>query len=201
MNLPHYPATLRNRDPIATVIREHLPLYGQVLETASGTGEHIVYFAQKFPSLIWHPSDREDAFFGAIQKRSHTFNNIVQPKQIDVLEENKNIQEKYDALFNINMIHISRWETCTGLFSLAQKILLPHGFVYMYGPYKRNGQHTASSNATFDANLRAQNVLWGVRDMEDVISVAEQHDFSIRKIIPMPANNFSLLFYRNETDL
>jgi hypothetical protein len=195
MNLPHYPATLRNRDPILSVIQQHLPQSGSVLETASGTGEHLTYFAQNLPKIQWQPSDKIDDLFWAIQTRSQNLPNVRLPQVIDVTKSNS-LSQKYTAIFNINMIHIAPWESCQGLFELASTTIEDNGFVYMYGPYKRNGQHTSSSNETFDMNLRSQNPLWGVRNMEDVITIATQFGFIIRQIEAMPANNYSLVFYR-----
>ena len=195
MNLPHYPATLRNRDPILSVIQQHLPKVGSVLETASGTGEHLTHFAQKLPKIQWQPSDKVNDLFWAIQTRSQNLPNVQPPQVIDVTKSSS-ISQKYTALLNINMIHISPWGSCQGLFELASKTIEENGFVYLYGPYKRNGQHTSPSNETFDMNLRSQNPLWGVRNMEDVITIATQFGFVIRQIEPMPANNYSLVFYR-----
>ena len=196
MNLPHYPATLRNRDPILSIIQQHLPESGCILETASGTGEHLTYFAQKYPHLQWQPSDKNDELFWAIQTRSQNMPNVLPPKIIDVTKTDPTIlSQRYNAIFNINMIHISPWPACLGFFSLASKIVTSTGLIYMYGPYKKKGQHTSYSNEIFDSNLRAQNQEWGVRDMEKVISVAETNGFYIHQIEPMPTNNYSLVFY------
>lgn len=203
MNIPHYPATLRNRDPILSILQQHLPNQGFVLETASGSGEHIEYFASYYPNIQWQPSDKNDELFWAFQQRHRHASNILTPQIIDLTQDRSQQQystiQKYDALLNINMIHISPQKTCQGLFSLATQVVRQTGFVYMYGPYKRNGKHTSTSNEVFDANLRAQNPLWGVRDMEEVISTASQFDFEIHQIEAMPANNFSLVFFhRND---
>ncbi len=196
MNLPHYPATLRNRDPILSIIQQHLPENGCILETASGTGEHLTYFAQKYPQLQWQPSDKNDELFWAIRTRSKNISNILPPKIIDVTKTDPRIlNQQYDAIFNINMIHISPWQACLGFFSLASRIIKSKGLIYLYGPYKKQGQHTSSSNEIFDSNLRAQNPAWGVRDMEEVISIADTNGFCIHQIEPMPANNYSLVFY------
>jgi cyclopropane fatty-acyl-phospholipid synthase-like methyltransferase len=196
MNLPHYPATLRNRDPILSIIQQHLPETGYILETASGTGEHLTYFAQKYPLLQWQPSDKNDELFWGIRTRSKNIPNVLPPKIIDVTKTDPMIlNQQYDAIFNINMIHISPWQACLDFFSLAARIIKSTGLIYMYGPYKKQGQHTSYSNETFDTNLRTQNPAWGVRDMEEVISVADNNGFYIHQIEPMPANNYSLVFY------
>ena len=196
MNLPHYPATLRNRDPILSIIQQHLPKNGHILETASGTGEHLTYFAKKYPHLQWQPSDKNDELFWAIRSRSENIPNVLPPKVIDVTKVDSMIlNQRYDAIFNINMIHIAPWQACLGFFSLASRLSKSTSFVYMYGPYKKQGQHTSYSNEVFDSNLRAQSSTWGVRDMEEVISVAESNGFYIHQIEPMPANNYSLVFY------
>ena len=196
MNLPHYPATLRNRDPILSIIQQHLPENGCILETASGTGEHLTYFAKKYPHLQWQPSDKSDELFWAIRTRSENIPNVLPPKVVDVTNINPTIlNQRYNAIFNINMIHISPWQACLGFFSLASRIMKSTGLIYMYGPYKKKGKHTSYSNEVFDNNLRAQNQEWGVRDMDEVISVAETNGFYIHQIEPMPANNYSLVFY------
>lgn len=193
--LPLYPATLRNRDPILSVIKEYLPPSGKIIETASATGEHIVYFAQKNPRLFWQPSDKNNEFFWAIEKRSASLNNIYKPITVDLTSiKNFSVPRTYNAVLNINMIHISPWDACKGLFELSKNILADDGFIYTYGPYKEKGKDFAISNEKFDVQLRSQNHEWGVRYLEEVIEVAEQAGFKFHKRYEMPANNLSLIF-------
>jgi hypothetical protein len=92
------------------------------------------------------------------------------------------------------MIHISPWAACLGLMAGANRILPPGGILYMYGPYKQNGEHTEPSNEAFDASLKMQNSEWGVRDLEEVIKVASAQNLSFLKTFQMPANNLSVVF-------
>jgi hypothetical protein len=103
-------------------------------------------------------------------------------------------QAPIQAIVNINMIHIAPWSACLGLIAGASRILPLGGILYLYGPFKQGGEHTAPSNAAFDASLRSQNPDWGVRDLDDVIAVAQTHQLTLLKTYPMPANNLSVIF-------
>ena len=195
MNLPHYPATLRNRDPILSIIQQHLPKNGHILETASGTGEHLTYFAKKYPHLQWQPSDKNDELFWAIRSRSENIPNVLPPKVIDVTKADSMIQNHiYDAIFNINMIHIAPWDACLGLFHLAKEVISKDGFVYIYGPFKVGGSHISDSNDRFDVSLRTQNSDWGIRNLEDVAKTANDNGFFCYYVHDMPVNNKSIIF-------
>jgi len=195
------PATLRNREPILEVLLQVLPPQGTVLEIASGTGEHAVFFAPHLHPRQWLPSDPNPVARQSIvawQKYCPS-DNLHSPLALDV----KNLDWSSDrhlpnqaiqAIVNINMIHIAAWSACLGLMSGARKILPVGGILYLYGPFKQGGNHTADSNTDFDASLRSQNPEWGVRDLEAVVSVAEAENFSLLKIQPMPANNLSVIF-------
>jgi hypothetical protein len=209
----HAPATQRNREPILQVLREVLPSNGTVLEISSGTGEHAVFFAPQFPTLNWLPSDpnpiarasinawRADRpsenLFPAIALDTQTplwpVEQQPSPEELSGLD----LQEKpIRAIVNINMIHISPWSACLGLMAGAGRILPPGGMLYLYGPYKQQGQHTAPSNAAFDESLQMQDPEWGVRDLEAVIAAAAEEGFSLVKTVAMPANNLSVVFCR-----
>ncbi len=199
LDLPHYPSTKNNRDLILSIIKLYLPNKGNIIETASGTGEHIVYFAEKFPLLSWYPTDKNSNMFWAIKKRSLQLKNVSSPKVLDLCENVNSSQKKYfNALLNINMIHISPWEACIGLFSLANKILNNEGFVYLYGPYKKNNLHTSQSNEEFDQKLRIKNPSWGVRSIEEVTCVSKKYGFFLYKSHEMPSNNYSHIFYKSK---
>ena len=99
------------------------------------------------------------------------------------------------VIIAINLIHISPWSACQGLMKGAGKILPSGGILYLYGPYKQNGKHTAPSNEAFDQSLQFRNPDWGVRNLEDVVELAEKYQLILHKIIPMPANNLSLIFH------
>lgn len=188
-------AASRNRGPILDVLRGILPESGRVLEVASGSGEHVVHFAARFPKLTFTPSDpsaraRDSvaawiAYSGA--------GNIEAPLALDVTSAPWPIA-CVDAIICINMVHISPWSATQGLFVHASKIMPCGAPLYLYGPYRRGGVHTAPSNAEFDTGLRAQNLAWGVRDLEAVIDLARQTGFDGPEIVEMPANNLSLIF-------
>ncbi len=191
------PAAARNRQPILDVLRQHLPPRGLVLEVASGTGEHVVHFAQACPALIFQPSDPDPASRASIDAWSAMLGlaNVRPAVMLDVTAASWPV-EAADILVCINMVHISPWAAAEGLMRGAGRLLPPGGVLYLYGPYKRGGRHTAPSNATFDAGLRAQNPAWGVRDLEAVAALAAAHGFGEPVVVEMPANNLSLVFGR-----
>ena len=140
MELPSYPSTINNRNFIADILNLYLPENGNVLETASGTGEHICYFGKQFPGVRWQPSDKSSELFWAIRARALEESNVSEPLLLDLSSNKFRVKEKsYDVLLNINMIHIAPWDACLGLFRLAKKVISPDGFVYLYGPFKVGG--------------------------------------------------------------
>ena len=188
----HAPATQRNRDFILEVLKTILPSTGTVLEVASGTGQHVAYFASKLEKLQWLPTDLDSDALPSIDSWCENLPNVAQAQQLDVCEPWP--VTAADALINVNMIHISPWQTCLGLFEGSSKVLPPGGVVYLYGPFKRGGQHTAPSNERFDISLRSNNSTWGVRDLDDVTSVANENGFNLDRVVEMPANNLSVVF-------
>ena len=198
MELPSYPSTINNRNFIADILNLYLPENGNVLETASGTGEHICYFGNKFPGLRWQPSDKSSELFWAIRARAIDENNVSEPLLLDLSSKNFRVKERsYDVLLNINMIHIAPWDACLGLFRLAKEVISPDGFVYLYGPFKVGGSHTSESNNKFDISLRDRNSSWGVRNIEDVINIAKNCGFFDYDVYEMPVNNKSVIFKKN----
>ncbi|MCJ2542129.1 DUF938 domain-containing protein [Thermostichus vulcanus] len=202
-NRRHAPATLRNRDPILRVLEQVLPSSGRVLEVGSGTGEHAVYFAPRLPHCIWQPSEPDPELCRSIQAWQAEFPaaNLRPPIPLDVRDpiwpvETPSPDPPTTAMVSINLIHISPWASCLGLMAGAGRILPPDGILYLYGPFRCQGEHTAPSNAQFDASLRAENPEWGVRDLENVVEVAEQKGLILKEVIPMPANNLSVVFQR-----
>src|SRR5262245_10459382 len=189
------PATARNREPVLAVLRRYLPRYGLVLEVASGSGEHVVHFAQAFPDLLFQPSDPDaDARASIDAWRTRLALPNVRPAiTLDATAETWPI-ETADAILCINMVHIAPWTAAEGLVRGAARILPLGGVLYLYGPYKRGGRHTAPSNEAFDASLRARNPDWGVRDLEAVVALAAAAGLAQPGIEPMPANNLSLIF-------
>jgi SAM-dependent methyltransferase len=193
------PSVARNRDPIWSVLQRELPREGLVLEIASGSGEHAVHFAQKTgPGVVFQPSDADvmcrssiDAWVGA-----SGLANIRPALALDVTQQTWPIA-KADVVLCFNMIHIAPWEAAVGLVRGAGGVLPPEGLLFLYGPFKRGGQHTAASNEAFDREfLKARNPAWGVRDLEAVAELAETAGFATPQIVEMPANNLSVLFRR-----
>ena len=191
------PAAARNRQPILDVLQARLPREGLVLEVASGTGEHIVHYAAARPELTFQPSDPDVDARASVDDwvRTLGLGNVRPALEIDVTGESWPV-ERADAVLCCNMIHIAPWEAAIGLVTGAARLLPPGGLLFLYGPYRRGGRHTAPSNEAFDADLRRRNPAWGVRDLETVVDLAAAQGFSAPEIVEMPANNLSLLFNR-----
>ena len=190
-------AVARNREPILAVLKRILPAEGIVLEIASGTGEHAVHFAAGLPHLTWQPTDRDP---GARQSIEEHRASARLPNLLSVLDLDASAQSwpvvRADAVVAINMIHIAPWTAAEGLMAGAGRTLASGGVLYLYGPFKEDGRHTAPSNAAFDASLRARDPQWGVRDLDEVAALARRHGLALAERIAMPANNLSLVFHR-----
>jgi hypothetical protein len=191
----HAPAAGRNREPILAVLRTHLPSRGLVLEVASGSGEHIVHVATAFPGLDFQPSDPDPQARASIDAWSTAagLQNIRPAIALDAAAELWPISTA-DAVMCINMIHIAPWGAAVGLMRGAAALLRANCMLYLYGPFRRDGAHTAPSNAAFDRSLRMQDPSWGVRDLEAVTAQARSHGFAEPVVEAMPANNLSLIF-------
>jgi hypothetical protein len=208
MNTPqdarkYAPATERNREAILEVLSQVLPSAGTVLEIASGTGEHATFFASHLDDSKWLPSDPNPELRASIAAWSEHLGceNIYPPIDLDASNSVWEVEDNLDplpiaAIVNINMIHISPWSACLGLMAGAGRILKAGGILYLYGPFKQNGKHTAPSNEAFDESLRMQNSEWGVRDLDDVVVAAQAQNLNLINIYKMPANNLSLIFQR-----
>lgn len=190
------PAAVRNREPIEQVLARVLDDQAHILELASGSGEHGVYMTQRHPGWRWQPSDISPAALASIEAwRAFTGSvNLLPPLRRDALESWPD--EHFDALMAINLIHISPWEVTEALMAKAARHLTPRGVLFLYGPYRRQGQHTAPSNASFDADLKARDSRWGVRDLEAVIAEAEARGMVLELVDPLPANNLAVVFRR-----
>ena len=192
------PATQRNREPLLEVLRDLLPTGSQVLEIASGTGEHGVWFCQQIPGLVWQTSDPDPQLRQSIASHAEYAGVDLLPAQnIDVTEANWGASAEtaaFDAVFCANMIHIAPWTAALGLIEGAARHLKPTGKLIIYGPFRRHGTHTAPSNAAFDQSLRSQDPEWGVRDLERVTEEAAKQGFQAPKIVEMPSNNLTLIF-------
>jgi cyclopropane fatty-acyl-phospholipid synthase-like methyltransferase len=194
-----FPATARNRDPILAVLRDVLPAKGDVLEIASGSGEHVVHFAAALPGLRFFPTDVDPEAIASIDAwREHeNLTNVMPAIALDVRDTTWPI-DRVDVILCSNMIHISPWEATIGLLDGAARIVPAGGLLVLYGPFMLDGKHTADSNAAFDASLRARDPAWGVRDLRDVEKQAEQRAFGLVKTVQMPANNLTAIFRRSK---
>lgn len=195
----HSPSTARNREPILAVLQRVLPAHARVLELASGSGEHAVFAASAMPGLIWQPSDPDASARDSIAAwiEAEALPNVLPPLNIDVSAPSWGIEgQSFDALISINMIHISPWEATLGLMAGAGRLLRSGGILFTYGAYKRAGQHTAPSNESFEQWLKARDERFAVRDIVDVESAAKAQGLTLREVIDMPANNFSLVFQK-----
>jgi cyclopropane fatty-acyl-phospholipid synthase-like methyltransferase len=188
-------AAERNKDPILTVLESVLPPTGTVLEIASGSGQHVCFFAQSLPGIHWQPSEPDapnrDAIVARI--RESGLGNVGAPIALDVHEPRWPVAESYDAIVCINMIHISPWSATRALCVGAARHLHAGGMLVTYGPYLQNGS-AVQSNLDFDASLRRRNPEWGLRDLEEVTRLAAEHGLTRRQVVPMPANNLTVVF-------
>ena len=195
----HAPATLRNRDAIVEVLRDILPDQGNILEVASGTGEHAVYFGRTFPNLTFLPSDPDPACCASIAAwtKREAVPNILPPKQLDAQDTTWDLQD-VGAILCINMVHISPWESSIGLFDKAGRLLDPGAPFYLYGPYLREDVETAPGNLAFERSLKSRNLRWGLRDVADMDALAARNGFVHESLIEMPANNISLVYRKQD---
>ncbi|HEX2764969.1 MAG TPA: DUF938 domain-containing protein [Allosphingosinicella sp.] len=193
------PAALRNRDPIALVLGDALPKQGLVLEIASGTGEHARWFAERFPVLLWQPSDPDPVARASIEawRQEAGLRNLLAPLALDASAPQWPV-ERADAILCINMVHISPWKATLGLMRGAGRILPPGSLLILYGPYRRLGTPIAPSNEAFDASLKARNLEWGLRSVEDVADEAARNGLDLERVIEMPANNLTIVFRRGD---
>jgi cyclopropane fatty-acyl-phospholipid synthase-like methyltransferase len=191
------PAVARNRDAILAVLREILPPRGTVLEIASGSGEHAVHLAAALPSLTWLPSDPDQTARRSIaaHARRSGLTNLRPPLGLDAAATRWPVGP-VDAIVCINMIHIAPWFAAQGLMAGAGRNLTRDGVLYLYGPFREGGRHSADSNAAFDDALRQRDARWGVRDCADVSAEAARHGLILVRRIAMPANNLSLIYRR-----
>jgi SAM-dependent methyltransferase len=196
--LPYSAAAERNKDPILTVLESVLPASGKVLEIASGTGQHVCFFAGSLPGIRWHPTEPDEAGRESIgvRVRESGLANVAPPMSLDVLEPRWPVDQDFDAILCVNMIHISPWSATHALMRGAARHLGPGGMLILYGPYLEN-RSAVASNLEFDASLKRRNPEWGLRDLEEVTRVAATHGLHRRQLVRMPANNLTLVFARS----
>lgn len=197
----------RNHAPIWATLETFLRgKTGEVVEAGSGTGQHVVFFARYSPGITWWPSDLNDTHLRSIAAWTAHENlaNVRPPLRIDLSNpewcpemSNGRGPGALLAVFCANVIHIAPWRVAEGLIAGAARYLRPDGRLFLYGPFKRDGRHTAPSNAAFDASLRNNDPGWGVRDLDEVAELAQHNGLTLTEIIDMPANNLILAFERN----
>jgi len=198
------PAAERNSLPIFAVLDPLLPVTAQVLEVASGTGQHADFFSQKRPDIIWQPTDYDAESLASIlaYQQECTSPALQKPVCWSVIEDRPTLLTgPFDAIVNINMIHISPWEACFGLMQHAEQLLLDEGVLFLYGPFLIHGRETAPSNIDFDRSLQERNPHWGLRDLDQVIAVAAGHGLHFQEFIDMPANNLAVIFHRKTSNI
>lgn len=196
MTLLNSPAAERNREVIWPHLDPHLETDAHVLEIASGTGEHGVYFTNQRPDIHWHSSDIDERYKASVEgRRIAAFQENLYPViHVDVTEEAWTLGFQPNVIYCANMLHISPPETLPGLMRGAGENLKPGGTLFIYGPFKTQYGHTAPSNEAFDESLKARNPAWGIRALDDVVSTALDHGLVHQKTHLMPANNLSLVF-------
>ena len=189
------PHVARNAGPIAEVLAQILPAQGLVLELASGTGEHVLHFAQEFPRLLWQPSDPEPASLRSIEawRGDSGLFNLLPAISLDARAAEWPVPAA-DAILCINMIHISPWSATVGLMRGAGRLLGEGAPLYLYGPYRQGGVETAPSNEAFDESLRERDPEWGLRELEAVEEEAGKQGLRLDRVVEMPANNLSVIF-------
>ena len=219
--LPTSPASERNKQPILEVLHSWLGPTGLALEIASGTGQHVVHFAQALPGWRWQPSDLDDALFDAIRQRSAQagLDRVLPPVLLDVRAPHWKLPvpafpgeaappidpaspgvPQFDLIYCANMLHIAPWACCAGLMQGAARHLAPDGLLVTYGPYLEHAVPTAPGNLAFDADLRQRNPTWGIRHLADVEREAKVAGLALVRRMAMPANNLLLAFARHVAD-
>lgn len=193
----HAPATARNREPILRVLERWVKPGDAVLELASGTGEHAAFLGERLPVASWQPTDPDEVSRASVDawREELAARRVLPALELDVTRRPWPVT-RADVIVCINMIHISPFEACLALLDGAREVLSPGGLLYLYGPYRRGGAHTAPSNEAFDARLRAQDPSWGVRDLETVAEEARARGLEVALVEEMPANNLSVVLRR-----
>ncbi|HYI63750.1 MAG TPA: DUF938 domain-containing protein [Allosphingosinicella sp.] len=189
------PHVARNAGPIVELLWDVLPARGLVLELASGTGEHVLHFAREFPKLLWQPSDPEPGALRSIEawRAEAGLFNLLPAVSLDARAADWPVA-RADAVLAINMVHISPWAATAGLMRGAGRLLAEGAPLYLYGAYRQAGVPTAPSNEAFDESLKARDPEWGLRDLDEVVAEAEKNGFRLDRVVPMPANNLSVVF-------
>ena len=196
-DLPYSPAAERNRQPILDVLRRVLPVQGSALEIASGTGQHVAWFAAALPQWTWQPTDYQaDALPGiAARMAQEHLTNVRAPVRLDVMAPRwLPGDERFDLIYCANMLHIAPWATCAALMQGSARHLAPGGTLITYGPYLEDDVPTSPGNLAFDQSLRARDPAWGLRRRADVEAQAARAGLHLSARYVMPANNLLLVW-------
>lgn len=197
-DLPYSPAADRNRAPILEALRGRMPQAGRLLEIGAGSGQHAVYLAKQFPAIQWLPSERGDALPGLVARlRLEGGPNLLPARILDVVSDAWPAG-LFAAAYSANTAHIMPWEAVRAMLRGLGDCLQPGAPLFLYGPFNVDGQFTAPSNAAFDASLRRQDPRMGLRDLDALESCAAGHQLQLQERIDMPANNFLLVFRKQE---
>ena len=197
------PAAHRNKEAILVQLQRVLPAQGTALEIASGTGQHIAWFAQALPGWSWTPSDAQaDGFANLIANTEGAgLRNVQAPRVLDVLSHGWQEAllaepggERFDMIYCANMLHIAPWAACAALMRGAARRLTSGGRLILYGPYFEDGVTPSEGNVAFDANLRGHHPDWGIRRREDVEQVARLSKLQLQMRLDMLSNNLLLVF-------
>lgn len=195
------PSAARNRDPIREIFLKYRPRTGTIIEVGSGTGEHVAHLAAAAPDLYFRPGDPDEASRASIAgwATHHGLGNVAPPHAADVTASRwHDAFEPCDGVISINMIHIAPINAARGLFAGAGELLNRGGIFFLYGPFARNGAHSAPSNKAFDASLKSRDPRWGVRDLEiEILPLAEAAGLSLVAVEEMPANNLFVIFRKD----
>jgi hypothetical protein len=200
ISTPDYsPAADRNKQAILEVLLRVLPEYGRALEIASGTGQHVAWFASGLPGWAWQPSDAQPDGFASINAwaAEQGVRNVHAPVVIDVMAPHwlPGLQQ-FGLIYCANMLHIAPWATCAALMHGSAQYLAPGGQLITYGPYFEDDVPTSPGNLAFDESLRERNPAWGIRRIEDVKSQAAKAGLQLLERHAMPANNLLLVWLR-----
>lgn len=200
--LPFSQACENNKQPILEVLQTELQGFSHVLEVGSGTGQHSVYFAPNLPEIQWQTSDVTSNHRHIIAwHNAYPAPNLYSPLAFDLAHDsvpvNSQFNLPYDVIFTANTLHIISWALVERLFALAGDALSVDGKLIVYGPFNEHGKYTSEGNQRFDAMLRAGNPDSGIRDKEDIVSLANAHHLQLSKTYAMPANNQLLVFRKN----
>lgn len=189
-DLPFSQACENNKAPILDKLAAIFHAPGLVLEIGTGTGQHAVHFASHLSHLTWQPSDHPQNYQLCQPRiKQAGLANLNPPKPLDVCQSDWGFPKAVGGVFSANTAHIMSWPEVERLFAGVAANLAPGSAFCLYGPFSYEGQHTSASNLNFDRHLRSQNPSMGIRDMSDLIALADRCRLSLDEDIDMPANN------------